>query len=90
MPAKKAQPKKKAAKTEPKKAEVIKAPSIEKERIEYERHSWKRVVDVFKCPKCDSFRESKPEIVNHILSHYKPAERDKVRELILEKDKENE
>lgn len=40
--------------------------------------SWKGVKTVFKCAKCETFRDTRDEMIEHVLLHYPKDEQEKI------------
>lgn len=52
----------------------------------FTRAMWKNTLEVFKCVRCSEFRNTKDEMIDHILLHYPREEQERVlEELVLEK-----
>ena len=58
------------------------APDAEIETF-YETATWKGVKTVFKCKKCGTFRDTRDEMIEHVLLHVPKAEQEEVLNLLL-------
>jgi formylmethanofuran dehydrogenase subunit E len=85
-------------KSEPKKTPSVPAEPIEVEKAKsvvpevvpkppavhhYTIEKWKKVKSVYKCSKCGEFRDTKDEMVLHVLSHY-PDKQDIILDQLLQ------
>lgn len=52
----------------------------------YDTTTWKGVKTVFRCCKCGAFRDTRDEMIEHILFHYPLSEQERVlNQLVKEK-----
>ncbi len=71
----------KPIKVEAKPVVVQKPPVVHHYTIE----NWKKVKEVYKCNLCDAFRDTKDEMVLHVLTHYPDKQDDILDQLLQEK-----
>lgn len=55
----------------------------EKKVVYFTREMWKGVKEVLKCAKCGEFRDTRDEMIEHVLLHFPKSEQESILEKLL-------
>lgn len=55
----------------------------EKAQVYFTREMWKGVKEVFKCARCGAFRDTRDEMIEHVLLHFPKSEQESILEKLL-------
>jgi len=55
----------------------------EKSEVYFTREMWKGVKEVLKCAKCGQFRNTRDEMIEHVLLHFPKSEQESILEKLL-------
>lgn len=51
--------------------------------VYFTREMWKGVKEVFKCARCGQFRNTRDEMIEHVLLHFPKSEQESILEKLL-------